>query len=164
MDLTDKQWDVLAPIFTPGRRPDGRGRPPQDARAVLNGVLWILRTGARWKDMPRHYPPYQTCHRRFQQWRRTGLLRDVLERLAEDLRDRGKLDLTEGFIDGTFSSAKKGAPKLDPLAVVRAAKSWRSATAMVFLSPSTWRLLRPPKFGSSTLRSRIDSSRTGRTA
>src|SRR5688572_28459324 len=107
MDLTDAQWDILEPTFRPQRRPDGRGRPPQDTRAVLNGVLCVLRTGAPEHDLPRRYTPYQTCHRRFQQWRRTGLLRDVLQRLAEDLRDRGKLDLSEGFIDASFSSAKK---------------------------------------------------------
>jgi transposase len=160
MDLTDKQWAILAPFFARGRA-GGAGRPPHDPRAVLNGVLWILRTGARWKDLPRHYPSYQTCHRRFQQWRRTGWLRDALERLAEDLRDRGQLDLTEGFIDGTFSPAKKGAPPSDLLSEIRAARSWRSATAMVFLSPSTWPLLRRPKSGSSTRRSRTASSRTG---
>src|SRR3954471_13773226 len=48
------------------------------------------------------------------QWRRTGVFEDVLQRLTEDLRDRGKLDLTEGFIDASFSSAKKGAPKSGP--------------------------------------------------
>ena len=51
MDLTDKQWAVLEPIFRPRRRPDGRGRPWTDARGVLNGVLWILRTGAPWADL-----------------------------------------------------------------------------------------------------------------
>ncbi|HVT48724.1 MAG TPA: transposase, partial [Vicinamibacterales bacterium] len=57
MDLTDEQWAVLEPVLTPTRRPDGRGRPFQDPRAVLNGVLWILRTGAPWKDLPARYPP-----------------------------------------------------------------------------------------------------------
>jgi transposase len=145
MDLTGKQWDVLKPLFEPKRRSDGRGRPWRDARDVLNGVLWVLRTGAPWKDLPDRYPPYQTCHRRFQQWRRTGVLRDVLERLAEDLRRRGKLDLTEGFIDGSFSAAKKGAPKSGRPSVGKAPRSWRSATAMVFLSPSTWPALRRRK-------------------
>ena len=147
MDLTDKQWQILEPIFRPRRRPDGRGRPWRETRAVLNAVLWILRTGAPWHDLPRQYPPYQTCHRRFQQWQRRGLLRKVLTCLAEDLRDRGKLDLSETFIDASFSSAKKGAPPWALLDAVRAAKSWRSATAMVFLSPSTWpalRRMRPP--------------------
>src|SRR5258708_28980274 len=70
MDLTEAQWQVLRPLLTPQRRPDGRGRPWRDARAVLNGILWILRTGAPWHDLPDRYPPYQTCHRRFQQWQR----------------------------------------------------------------------------------------------
>ena len=109
MDLTDAQWATLEPLFRPKRRDDGRGRPWQDTRAVLNGVFWVLRTGAPWHDLPRRYPPYQTCHRRFQQWQRSGLLTQLLQKLAEDLRDRGKLDLSESFIDATFSSAKKGA-------------------------------------------------------
>ena len=65
MDLTDAQWAALEPLFRPNRREDGRGRPWQDTRAVLNGVFWVLRTGAPWHDLPRRYPPYQTCHRRF---------------------------------------------------------------------------------------------------
>ena len=109
MDLTDKQWEIIEPLFEPKRRKDGRGRPWRDPRDVLNGVLWVLRTGAPWKDLPDRYPPYQTCHRRFQQWQRTGVLRDLLTCLVEDLRQRGKLDLTEGFIDASFTSAKKGA-------------------------------------------------------
>src|SRR2546425_10306917 len=98
MDLTDKQWAVLEPIFRPRRRPDGRGRPWTAPRAVLNGVLWVLRTGAPWHDLPRRYPPYQTCHRRFQRWQRSGRLEVLLQRLAEALRDRGKIDLSEAFV------------------------------------------------------------------
>ena len=109
MDLTDAQWAILEPMFRPQRRPDGRGRPWKEARSVLNGVLWVLRTGAPWHDLPSRYPPYQPCHRRLQQWRRDGLLTDLLTRLAQDLRDRGKLDLSETCIDASFSSAKKGA-------------------------------------------------------
>ena len=109
MDLTDAQWALLRPFFQPKRRADGRGRPWRDTRQVLNGVFWILRTGAAWSDLPDRYPPYQTCHRRFQQWQRNGQLERILKQLAEDLRDRGKLDLSEAFIDGSFSKAKKGA-------------------------------------------------------
>ena len=98
MDLTDAQWALLGPFFRPKRRADGRGRPWRDARQVLNGVLWILRTGAAWSDLPDRYPPYQTCHRRFQQWQRNGQLLRILQKVAEDLRDRGKLDLSEAFM------------------------------------------------------------------
>src|SRR5438128_10372223 len=142
MDLTDAQWAILEPVFRPKRRSDWRGRPWRDTRSVLNGVLWILRTGAQWRELPSKYPPYQTCHRRFQSWQRSGLLIRVLQKLAEDLRDRGRIDLSETFIDASFSSAKKGALLSARLAAAKAAKSWRSATAMVFLSPCTWPALR----------------------
>jgi hypothetical protein len=68
----------------------------------------ILRTGAQWADLPERYPPYQTCHRRFQRWSADGALERVLEALAANLKDRGGLDLSECFIDGTFIVAKKG--------------------------------------------------------
>src|SRR6266850_521962 len=138
MDLTDAQWAVLEPLFRPKRRADGRGRPWQDTRAVLNGVFWVLRTGAPWHDLPSRYPSYQTCHRRFQHWQRSGLLTRLLQKLAEDLRDRGKLDLSESFIDASFSGAKKGALVSALQNAAKAAKSWQSQTAMVFLSPCTW--------------------------
>ena len=68
-DLTDEQWVLVGPFLPElARRTDGRGRPWRENRAVLNGILWILRTGAPWADLPDRYPSYQTCHRRFQQW------------------------------------------------------------------------------------------------
>src|SRR6185436_2030681 len=97
-----------------------------DPRAVMNSVLWVLRTGAPWHDLP---SPYQTCHRRFQLWQRSGRLDRLLQRFAEDLRDRGKIDLSEAFVDATFASAKKGALKPVQRAVAKAPRSWRSATA-----------------------------------
>jgi transposase len=108
-DLTDAQWEMLDPLIPkPKCRKDGRGRPWRDRREVLDGILFILRTGAPWADLPERYPPYQTCHRRFQQWVRSGVIRSVLERLAENLRLRGGFHLEEAFIDGTFAPAKRG--------------------------------------------------------
>src|ERR1700682_6217589 len=144
-DLTDAQWAVLEPLFRPKSRADGRGRPWRDTRPVLNGAVWVLRTGAPWHDLPSRYPPYPTCHRRFQQWQRDGTLTHLLHALAEDLRARGKLDLSETFIDASFSSAQKGALLSARLADEKAVKSWRSQTAMVFLSPAALPALRRMK-------------------
>src|SRR5919108_23949 len=109
MDLTDEQWSIIQPLIPdPPRRPDGKGRPWKDARDVMNAVLWILRTGAPWHDLPDRYPPYQTCHRRFQQWVHSGIFEKILHTLATDLRERGGIDLSECFIDGTFIVAKRG--------------------------------------------------------
>ena len=108
-DLTDTQWAILDAIIPePLRRRDGRGRPWRDRRTVLNGILWVLRTGAPWADVPDRYPSYQTCHRRFQQWVRSGVMKGVLEALALELKVRGVLDVGEAFIDGGFAPAKKG--------------------------------------------------------
>jgi len=108
-DLTDEQWDLIGPFLSvPSRRKDGRGRPWKANRVVLDGTLWILRTGAPWADLPGHYPSYQTCHRRFQDWVRSGVLKDILSILADARHDEGYLDLSETFIDGSFAPAKKG--------------------------------------------------------
>jgi transposase len=61
-------------IPKPKRRNDGRGRPWKSRRSVLNGILWVLRTGAPWADLPEACPSFQTCHRRFQQWGRSGVM------------------------------------------------------------------------------------------
>ena len=141
-ELSDEQWALIAPLFEKTDAIQTRGRPPRSAREVLNGVLWILRSGARWQDLPDRFPPYQTCHRRFQQWVRDGRLKKVLETLAQDLLERGKLDLSETFIDGTFIVAKKGASKWEKPSGARVRNSWQWQTALVFLSPLTQTLLR----------------------
>ena len=134
-DLTDAQWAVVdALIPEPPRRKDGRGRPWKDRRAVLNGVLWVLRTGAPWAELPDSYPSYQTCHRRFQQWVRSGILRGVLEALAEDLYAQGRLDVREAFIDGSFAPAKNGALRLEKRSVVKGQRSWQLRTDQDCLS------------------------------
>ncbi len=110
LDRTDEQWAVLAPLIPRApRRADGKGRPPTDRRALLDGILWVLRTGAAWADLPERYPPHTTGHRWFQDWVRSGVLEGVLRALAADLKARGGWDLRECFIDGTFGPAEKGA-------------------------------------------------------
>jgi transposase len=115
-------------------------------------MLWILRTGAPWKDLPDRYPSYQTCHRRFQRWVREGTLRRVLKALAADLHARGGLDLSETFIDGSFASAKKKAATSVRRSEARGPRSWRLQTALVFLSPLASRRPRRTKRSSSTKR------------
>lgn len=138
MDLTEEQWKVIRPFIPEPeveRVSEKGGRPWRDPRDVLNGILWVLRTGAPWADLPRRYPPPQTCHRRFQKWVKEGVLDAILRGLAEDLRTRGKLDLTEAFIDGSHAGAKRGVLLLGTLDAAKRPRSWQWQTAMVFLSP-----------------------------
>ncbi|TCS37946.1 transposase [Paucimonas lemoignei] len=141
--LTDEQWAVLSPLIPPpARRADGRGRPVEhDDRAVMDGILWVLRTGAPWADLPDRYPSYATCFRRFSRWVKEGTLERLLTALARDLELRGDIDLSECFIDGTFIVAKKGGKKWERPSAARVRSSWQLRTLQVFHSPSTRMLL-----------------------
>jgi len=109
LKLTDAQWERIREHFPEENIPDGRaGRKPINTRKVLEAVMWILNTGAQWHMPPQHYPNYKTVHRRFQQWCEKEVLREVLTDLANELREQGKIDETECFIDAMFSPAKGG--------------------------------------------------------
>ena len=157
-ELSDAQWELIEPILRPKRRADGRGRPWQDTRAVLNGILWVLGTGAQWRELPKKYPPYQTCHRRFQQWVREGKLEAILRMLAEELHARGKLELEEAFIDASFTVAKKGGLRSGPPSVAKARKSSLSPMITVVLSPLVSKALRRTKASWSKASSGTTSS------
>lgn len=113
--LSDEQWERIRKHFPEEHIPDERpGRKPIPARKVLEGVLWILNTGAQWHWLPQCYPNYKTVHRRFQQWCREEVLRAVLVELANTLREQGGIDEREAFIDATFASAKGGGDEIGP--------------------------------------------------
>ena len=136
MKLTEDQWAFIKPMLPKETvRKDKRGRPWREPRDVLEGVLWILKTGARWKDLPERYPPYQTCHRRYQNGVQAGVFKKILLHLAQYLQEKGKINLAETFIDATFVEAKKGGPKSGKPSVARELKSWHSSLIHVFLSP-----------------------------
>jgi len=105
-DLTDAQWKTIAPLLPP---PKGRGRHRVDDRRTLNGILWVLRSGARWRDLPERYGSDSTCHRRLQEWQALGVWERIRTTLLGTLDEQGKLDWREAFMDGTFVPAKKGA-------------------------------------------------------
>ena len=129
MELTDKKWTRLEPIILQSScKKDSRGRKPRDPCEVLNGILWVLRTGAPWKDLPDRYPPHQTCHRRFQQWTKAGVFRRIIEELAVELQERGGINIREAFIDGSFVPAKKGTMRSVGQNAAKGAGSWQLRT------------------------------------
>lgn len=68
-ELTDAAWERIAPLLPEYGKPGGRWR---DHRTILDGILWRLRTGAPWRNVPSRYGPWQTCYDRFVRWRRDG--------------------------------------------------------------------------------------------
>ena len=115
MDLTDEQWKLVETILPEDPvRDDGRGRPWSDRRKVLNGVLWILRTGAPWQDLPPRYGPYQTAHRRFQNWVRSGVIEKVLLELAKDLQEAGASDTPGVAVSGGLVGVYRHVRAMEP--------------------------------------------------
>jgi len=82
-DLSDKEWAIIAPLLP--NKP--RGVPRVDDRRVLNGIFWVLRTGAPWEDMPERYGPRTTVYNRFVRWRKAGVWKRLLQHLQGDIED-----------------------------------------------------------------------------
>jgi len=109
--LTEAQWLLIADLFA--YRPPTRagGRPPIPPRPCLEGILWVLRAGARWKDLPQHFPSYATCWRRLQDWTEAGLWPVLWKRLIQLADDLKQLDWRYLVADGSFVPATRGAPR-----------------------------------------------------
>jgi transposase len=107
--LTDEDWERIAPLFPRHRPCPEGGRPRADDRECLEGILWVLRTGARWRDIPIDLPSGSTCWRRLHDWAVTGILEKIQAVLVGQLAELDRLDLRELFADATFIRAKKGA-------------------------------------------------------
>jgi transposase len=133
--LSDEQWARLEPLLPKTR---SRGRPWADNRQVLEGILWVLKTGARWRDLPKEYPSPSTCWRRLRQWEEQGVWLKIWRQFLSELDQRGKLDWSEAFLDGSFVPAKKGASALAKPSGAKARSGWWWSTAKVFLWETDW--------------------------
>jgi len=105
-ELSDHQWELLKALLPPCKP---RGRRPTDARMVLNGILWILNTGAPWRDLPERYGPWRTVYDRFNLWSRDGTLDRILAKLQMRLDAQGRIDWDLFCIDGSVVRASRAA-------------------------------------------------------
>jgi transposase len=111
-ELSDTQWARLAPLLPP-ERPKKPGHPWQSHRTVLNGILWRLRTGAPWRDVPARYGPWQTCYDRYVRWQQQGLWIQIRQALQAREDAAGRLHWAAGRLDSTIVRAHQpaaGAP------------------------------------------------------
>lgn len=106
--LSNSQWLLIADLFAdPPLSPLG-GRPRVSSRRCLEGILWVLTSGSRWKDLPERYPSPPTCWRRHRDWSRSGAFRAAWARLLGKVDRLKGIDWEEAIGDGSFSRAKKG--------------------------------------------------------
>ena len=103
-ELTDEEWQLIKPLLPRQRM----GRPRAQDKHTLNGILFVLKTGCRWRDVPQEYGAPATCHRRLLEWQKRGVWVRILRVLLGQLNKRGRLRLSHGVLDGSFAPAKKG--------------------------------------------------------
>jgi transposase len=91
-DLTDFEWNVIEPVLPKGRR----GRQPENNLRVMNGIFWVLRTGAPWRDLPERYGPYTTAYNRFNRWRKAGIWDRLMDAVTK--AHDGKVQMIDSSI------------------------------------------------------------------
>jgi transposase len=129
-ELSEKHWLLIADLFPETSVGPEGGRPVIPARPCVEGILWVLRTGSRWQDLPRHFPSPATCWRRLKAWTESGVWEKAWSRLLRALDRKGRIQRAESFADGTFCAGKKGVKASARRSAARAPSSWFSPTAM----------------------------------
>jgi transposase len=157
--LTTQQWHAIrVHLPQPQVSPRG-GRPRLDDRRCLEGILWILWTGAQWSELPRRYGSPSTCWRRLKEWEEAGVLLQLWRAFLAQLNDEQKLRWDECFADGSFIPAKKGGRGSGKLSGARARSGWFWSMARVLRWEHTWRRL--PRRKSPSSKGRSTRSRLG---
>ena len=106
-ELTDEQYAMIEDLL-PMPNTDGGGQW-RSHRQVLNGIFWILHTGAQWRELPERYGPWKTVYGRFNRWRREGLFARILQRLQVRLDEQGRIDWDLWCVDGSTVRASRSA-------------------------------------------------------
>ncbi len=112
-DLTEQQWAAIAPHLPPQR--STTGRPAINHRRIINGILWVARTGAPWRDLPKRFGPWQTVASRFYRWRAAGVWERIFAAVQQAADAENQVDWSVHFVDGSIvrahqhaAGAKKG--------------------------------------------------------
>ncbi|PIZ66443.1 hypothetical protein CO051_05360 [Candidatus Roizmanbacteria bacterium CG_4_9_14_0_2_um_filter_39_13] len=108
--LSDKQWPIIEPLL-PRQNFSAGGRPRKDDRQIFEAIRWILTTGVQWNELPPKYGTGKTAWKRFTQWKKQGVWRNIWQKLLVMPDKQEKLTWEVAYLDGTFSSAKKGGKK-----------------------------------------------------
>jgi transposase len=121
--LTDEQWEKVRRFIPKVEHPKG-GRPRTDDRSCFEGILWVLKSIARWKDLPERFPFPSTCWRRLVEWDEAGVFLEIWHAFIDELNEQGRMSWDELFIEGSLAPAKKGAKTLEKPSVERVQSGW----------------------------------------
>ena len=104
-EIPDDLWELIKPLLPSEKPPKSNGRPQVLNRTVLDGILYVLRTGCQWKMVPREYSSGSTCHLRFQTWVRMGVFEKIWKTCLQHYDDLNGIDWRFQSLDGVIVSA-----------------------------------------------------------
>ncbi|MDQ0417600.1 transposase [Croceifilum oryzae] len=119
-NLTEQQWQLIEPLLP--KRKSYMGRPPVDNRKVMNGIIYILRTGSAWADLPKEYGSPTTCWRRLRDWQKVGIWERIWRKVLQSLHQKKKINLDCVYLDGSFVRSVKGGNEIGKTKVGKGSK------------------------------------------
>ena len=141
-DLSDRQWTRLRPLHPPQK--PRTGRPAKDQRTVINGILWIVRTGSPWRALPACYGSWKTVSSRFYRWQKAGIWDGILAAVQRQADAEGRLDWSLHFVDSTVvrahqhAAGAKGGMRPQRLLVAAVVATARRSTCGVNETANRW--------------------------
>ena len=144
-DLSEAEWRGLKGLLPIEPTNRGRGRRPEGNRSIVNGILWRLRTGAPWRDVPGRYGKWNSIYRRFRRWSDAGVWEAVSVTLAEIMADSGHYSIDSTTVRAHVSAAGGKRGLVDELLAARGAGSpvsftaWLSPRTACSIPPDQWR-------------------------
>lgn len=118
-DLTDFEWSVIEPVLPKGRP----GPQPRNNRRVMNGIFWVLRTGAPWRDLPERYGPYTSAYNRFNRWRKAGIWDRLMDTVTK--AHDGKVQMIDSSIIRVHQHASGVKKRVEIVVLGEAAEGFR---------------------------------------
>ncbi len=134
-DLSETEWQLLRGFF-PDRKPGMVGRPREYAwREIVNGIVYLVRTGCQWRHLPHDFPPYLTLSYYYHKWRKNGLLEKIEEHLRRAVRLAAGKEATPSVViidsQSVKTTEKGGRPNLKKLSASTWANSPKAANALL---------------------------------
>jgi len=138
-DVPDEAWALISTLLPPERNRVGGGRPYLEHRPVMNGIFWVLCSGAPWRDLPERYGNWKTIYNRFNRWSKSGVINSIFNKLLQILDENELIDWDAIALDGSNIRALKAAAGAKKNTLMNSRIMGLVALEVVLAPKSIWR-------------------------
>jgi transposase len=138
-DVPDEAWALISTLLPPERNRVSGGRPYLEHRPVMNGIFWVLCSGAPWRDLPERYGNWKTIYNRFNRWSKSGVINSIFNKLLQILDENELIDWDAIALDGSNIRALKAAAGAKKNTLMNSRIMGLVALEVVLAPKSIWR-------------------------